>query len=82
MWLLVNGGRGGVADPESRETFDGIGCGGGLNACQVYRQTGGHAYGSVYGGPIGAILTPQLISFARKDKRLLPIVATVKQRRE
>jgi len=30
------------------------------NACPVYRQTGGHAYGSVYAGPIGAILTPQL----------------------
>ena len=33
-----------------------------LNACPVYRQTGGHAYGSIYSGPIGAILTPQLQS--------------------
>jgi L-lactate dehydrogenase complex protein LldF len=33
-----------------------------LNVCPVYRQTGGHAYGSVYAGPIGAILTPQLQS--------------------
>jgi L-lactate dehydrogenase complex protein LldF len=33
-----------------------------LNACPVYRQTGGHAYGSIYAGPIGAILTPQLQS--------------------
>ncbi len=32
-----------------------------MNACPVYRQTGGHAYGSVYAGPIGAILTPQLM---------------------
>jgi L-lactate dehydrogenase complex protein LldF len=32
-----------------------------MNACPVYRQTGGHAYGSVYPGPIGAILTPQLM---------------------
>ncbi len=31
-----------------------------MNTCPVYRQTGGHAYGSVYAGPIGAILTPQL----------------------
>jgi L-lactate dehydrogenase complex protein LldF len=31
-----------------------------MNTCPVYRQTGGHAYGSVYPGPIGAILTPQL----------------------
>ena len=35
-------------------------CGACQNACPVYRQTGGHAYGSVYAGPIGAILTPQL----------------------
>ena len=45
---------------KSRETLDCIRCGACLNACPVYRQTGGHAYGSVYGGPIGAILTPQL----------------------
>ena len=32
-----------------------------MNTCPVYRQTGGHAYGSVYPGPIGAILTPQLM---------------------
>jgi L-lactate dehydrogenase complex protein LldF len=32
-----------------------------MNVCPVYRQTGGHAYGSVYPGPIGAILTPQLV---------------------
>jgi L-lactate dehydrogenase complex protein LldF len=32
-----------------------------MNACPVYRQTGGHPYGSVYPGPIGAILTPQLM---------------------
>ena len=37
-----------------------IRCGACQNACPVYRQTGGHAYGSVYAGPIGAILTPQL----------------------
>jgi L-lactate dehydrogenase complex protein LldF len=60
--LLDNGRTHVLADAESRETLDCIRCGACLNACPVYRQTGGHAYGSVYGGPIGAILTPQLQS--------------------
>lgn len=61
--ILLNNGRTEVLkDEESRETLDCIRCGACLNACPVYRQTGGHAYGSVYGGPIGAILTPQLQS--------------------
>jgi L-lactate dehydrogenase complex protein LldF len=49
-----------LADPEGRETLNCIRCAACQNACPVYRQTGGHAYGSVYAGPIGAILTPQL----------------------
>ncbi|MBV9008354.1 MAG: lactate utilization protein, partial [Verrucomicrobia bacterium] len=60
--LLDNGRTNVLRDSESRETLDCIRCGACLNACPVYRQTGGHAYGSVYGGPIGAILTPQLQS--------------------
>ena len=60
--LLDNGRTQVLADQRSRETLDCIRCGACLNACPVYRQTGGHAYGSVYGGPIGAILTPQLQS--------------------
>jgi L-lactate dehydrogenase complex protein LldF len=49
-----------LADDEARQTLYCIRCGACQNACPVYRQTGGHAYGSVYAGPIGAILTPQL----------------------
>ena len=49
-----------LADEESRQTLYCIRCAACQNACPVYRQTGGHAYGSVYAGPIGAILTPQL----------------------
>lgn len=61
--VLIDNGRTTVlADPESRETLHCIRCGMCLNICPVYRQTGGHAYGSTYSGPIGAILTPQLQS--------------------
>jgi L-lactate dehydrogenase complex protein LldF len=58
--LLDNGRTKVLADPESRETLHCIRCAACLNICPVYRQTGGHAYGSIYSGPIGAILTPQL----------------------
>ena len=51
-----------LADEEGRQTLNCIRCGACQNACPVYKQTGGHAYGSVYAGPIGAILTPQLQS--------------------
>ena len=49
-----------LGDAEGRQTLNCIRCGACQNVCPVYRQTGGHAYGSVYAGPIGAILTPQL----------------------
>jgi L-lactate dehydrogenase complex protein LldF len=47
--------------PVERQTLKCIRCAACMNSCPVYRQTGGHAYGSVYPGPIGAILTPQLM---------------------
>ena len=50
-----------LADEEARQTLHCIRCGACQNACPVYQQTGGHAYGSVYAGPIGAILTLSLI---------------------
>ena len=58
--LLDNGRSHVLADEISRQTLQCIRCAACLNTCPVYRQTGGHAYGSVYSGPIGAILTPQL----------------------
>jgi L-lactate dehydrogenase complex protein LldF len=73
--LLDNGRTEVLADPESRETLHCIRCGACLNACPVYRQTGGHAYGSVYGGPIGAILTPQLQSM--KHSQSLPYASSL-----
>ncbi|HEX4286427.1 MAG TPA: lactate utilization protein B [Terracidiphilus sp.] len=59
--LLDNGRSSILANQTERQTLRCIRCGACQNACPVYRQTGGHAYGSVYAGPIGAILTPQLM---------------------
>ncbi len=58
--LMDNGRTDVLADSVGREALHCIRCGACQNACPVYRETGGHAYGSVYAGPIGAILTPQL----------------------
>ena len=58
--LLDNGRSSILARPRHRQTLKCIRCAACMNTCPVYRQTGGHAYGSVYPGPIGAILTPQL----------------------
>jgi len=59
--LLDNGRTKILADQEARQTLHCIRCAACLNTCPVYRQTGGHAYGSSYSGPIGAIVTPQLL---------------------
>jgi L-lactate dehydrogenase complex protein LldF len=59
--LLDNGRSSILARQVERQTLRCIRCAACQNTCPVYRQTGGHAYGSVYGGPIGAILTPQLM---------------------
>ncbi|UWZ40572.1 iron-sulfur cluster-binding protein [Dactylosporangium roseum] len=58
--LLDNGRTRVLADPEGRSALHCIRCSACLNVCPVYERTGGHAYGSVYPGPIGAILSPQL----------------------
>jgi L-lactate dehydrogenase complex protein LldF len=58
--LLDNGRSGILSHLVERQTLKCIRCGACMTSCPVYRQTGGHAYGSVYPGPIGAILTPQL----------------------
>ncbi|HWF91317.1 MAG TPA: LutB/LldF family L-lactate oxidation iron-sulfur protein [Terriglobales bacterium] len=60
--LLDNGRSEILADKKTRQTLQCIRCAACLNVCPVYRQTGGHAYGSIYSGPIGAIVTPQLQS--------------------
>jgi L-lactate dehydrogenase complex protein LldF len=58
--LLDNGRTATLADPAGRAALRCIRCSACLNVCPVYERTGGHAYGSVYPGPIGAVLSPQL----------------------
>jgi L-lactate dehydrogenase complex protein LldF len=58
--LLDNGRTAALADPDGRDALHCIRCSACLNVCPVYERTGGHAYGSVYPGPIGAVLSPQL----------------------
>jgi iron-sulfur cluster protein len=58
--LLDNGRSSALADRVGRQALRCIRCAACLNVCPVYERVGGHAYGSVYPGPIGAVLTPQL----------------------
>jgi L-lactate dehydrogenase complex protein LldF len=58
--LLDNGRTSALADAVGRQALRCIRCSACLNVCPVYERAGGHAYGSVYPGPIGAILTPML----------------------
>lgn len=60
--VLLDAGRSRtLADPIGRPALRCIRCSACVNVCPVYRQTGGHAYPTVYAGPIGAILEPQLV---------------------
>jgi L-lactate dehydrogenase complex protein LldF len=56
--VILDNGRSRVLASPFRESLQCIRCGACLNACPVYRRVGGHAYGGVYSGPIGSILTP------------------------
>ena len=73
--LLDNGRVDTLADEVGREVLHCIRCSACLNVCPVYERTGGHAYGSVYPGPIGAVLTPQLTGVAENPS--LPYASTL-----
>jgi L-lactate dehydrogenase complex protein LldF len=62
--LLDNGRTAVLADEQGRDALHCIRCSACLNVCPVYERTGGHAYGSTYPGPIGAVLSPQLTGVA------------------
>ena len=74
--VIVDNGRSRLlADPELREALYCIRCGACLNACPVYRKVGGHAYGWVYSGPIGAVISPVLTGLS--DAKDLPYASTL-----
>ena len=63
--ILVDNGRSGLADTAAAEALLCIRCGACLNACPIFREAGGHAYDSVYAGPIGAVLSPALFGIRK-----------------
>ena len=74
--ILLDNGRSAILhDDAAQQTLKCIRCGACQNACPVYQQTGGHAYGSVYAGPIGAILTPQLYNLEQHSS--LPFASSL-----
>jgi len=73
--LLDNGRTAVLGDPDGRAALRCIRCSACLNVCPVYERTGGHAYGSVYPGPIGAVLSPQLTGVA--DNPTLPYASSL-----
>ncbi|RQO32511.1 iron-sulfur cluster-binding protein [Taibaiella sp. KBW10] len=60
--ILLDNGRTNLLRSEVRESMYCIRCGSCLNACPVYKNIGGHSYGTTYSGPIGAVITPHLTS--------------------
>ncbi|MFD7572584.1 LutB/LldF family L-lactate oxidation iron-sulfur protein [Streptomyces sp. NPDC059810] len=75
--LLDNGRTDALADEVGRQALRCIRCSACLNVCPVYERAGGHAYGSVYPGPIGAILTPQLRGTVSEVDASLPYASSL-----
>ncbi|MFI6323334.1 lactate utilization protein B [Nonomuraea sp. NPDC050556] len=75
--LLDNGRTNVLADEVGRQALRCIRCSACLNVCPVYERAGGHAYGSVYPGPIGAILTPQLRGMGSDLDASLPYASSL-----
>jgi L-lactate dehydrogenase complex protein LldF len=73
--ILMDNGRSRLLGTEFEEALYCIRCGACLNVCPVYRQTGGHAYGSTYSGPIGAVITPLLKG--TKEAKDLPFASSL-----
>jgi L-lactate dehydrogenase complex protein LldF len=75
--IVLDNGRSRVRESDEREILNCIRCGSCLTVCPVYSKVGGHAYGSVYGGPIGAVLTPLLTDMQPGLGRKLPFLSSL-----
>ncbi len=75
--LIDNGRTKALADPQGRQALRCIRCSACLNICPVFEKVGGHAYGSVYPGPIGSILNPQIRGTASAVDRSLPFASSL-----
>jgi len=73
--ILVDNGRSAILEGKYREILKCIRCGACLNACPVYQAVGGHAYGWIYQGPVGAVLSPLLLGLAEASP--LPEASTL-----
>jgi L-lactate dehydrogenase complex protein LldF len=73
--ILLDNGRSKLLGTEKQDLLRCIRCGACLNHCPIYHAVGGHAYGWVYGGPIGAALTPALIGL--EEAHHLPNASTL-----
>ncbi len=75
--LMDNGRTAALADKYGRTALNCIRCSACMNVCPVYERTGGHAYGSTYPGPIGAILTPLLTGITSEENSTLPYASSL-----
>lgn len=76
--ILIDNGRTAVlADALGRQALRCIRCSACMNVCPVYERAGGHAYGSTYPGPIGAILSPQLSGIEAAENNSLPYASSL-----
>lgn len=73
--IIDNGRINMLSNPQLRESLNCIRCGACLNVCPVYQNIGGQAYGSIYSGPIGAVITPQITG--RENNADLPFASSL-----
>lgn len=73
--VIVDNGRSSILGTEFQSVLQCIRCAACVNACPVYRHVGGHSYGSIYSGPIGAVLSPLLGGY--EDYKELPFASTL-----
>ncbi|MGO4384461.1 lactate utilization protein B [Specibacter sp. RAF43] len=75
--MLDNGRTAALADIQGRSALHCIRCSACMNVCPVYERTGGHAYGSTYPGPIGAILSPLMTGIKSEENNSLPYASSL-----